>query len=683
MIELVDPVQRHIHAIAARDTIVRDDASDLRLGAVVSAKQLSRLQRAMLPGVDYPAYEKAIAPMLEDPVGRRIGRVAFAPSIQSLWIDGQWTGTAPAPHRLPDSAASIAVFIHQQTHLADDADEGSGRVQRLLGFSITDHARVTDLLRVGGASSRLFIAASMLSAACATYEKARQRTASTGRGKPDADHAAAAVEAALIGTARIATDVLLNDSTAPRGAHRIATYLVDQVEAVRRNRPRGRPERSVRIVAAATDAVHLWLASGIVHDLPLNHDRDPERLPQRLSVANDEMAVMVDAMIEDVHDVDAPALYVLLMARRLDVALGRHRWLAAPHPVFRLSYGYVGGHALFAEVERLAAIVATMTERQHQPDGTVLDSKSLQDVLSAPPAMQAVITAQSAPGRYLGLGTYHRAVTTGFMRRQSHWLATTVPSYTHHAYARGSRFCDLAVAAGHTPTHDFIRRTELDKPSQSGTRRQPLVLFYGLDIEETVILGLRQILDRLIVRGAGTDDWRVAFGRTVHHILKATAPSIAARLEMSSCLKADAATCKGLVNRATALASRFDDRDHDRPAGIGFDYALWFHRDRDVPFWDRMQKGAKLYGAFGSAFIPGATEPEPLPGRRGRRATPAGAPPSRWQQIMAQAKTAFDAYQPLYLKSRPSTLTARIMARMSEGYSALASDPQFRTIFRY
>ena len=256
----------------------------------------------------------------------------------------------------------------------------------------------------------------------------------------------------------------------------------------------------------------------------------------------------------------------------------------------------------------------------------------------------------------------------------------TIP---HHAYALGSRFCDLATAASDTPTHDFIRRTELDKPSQSGTRRQPLVLFYGLDIEETVILGLRQILDRLIVRGAGTDDWRVAFGRTVHHILARTAPSIAARLEMSSCLKVEAATCKGLVNRATELAGRFDDRDHDRPAGIGFDYALWFYRDRDVPFWDRLQKGAKLYGAFGSAFIPDAIKREPLPGRRGRRATSPNAPPSRWQRIMVEAKTAFDAYQPLYIRSRPSVLTARIMARMCESYSAFASDPQFRTIFRY
>ena len=211
-------------------------------------------------------------------------------------------------------------------------------------------------------------------------------------------------------------------------------------------------------------------------------------------------------------------------------------------------------------------------------------------------------------------------------------------------------------------------------------RRQPLVLFYGLDIEEIVILGLRQILDRLTARVPGSDAWRAAFGRTVHHVLQRTAPSIAARLEMSSCLKTDLATCKGIANRATALAGRFDDRDHDRPMGMVFDYALWFHRDHDVAFWDRLQKGAKLYGAFGSAFIP--IEREPVPGRQGRRATPAAAPPSAWQRIITKAKAAFDAYQPLYLKSRPSVLTARIMARMCEGYSALSSDPQFLTIFK-
>lgn len=678
MADLVDPVQRHIHAIAVRDSIVPDDAADLKLPAVVSAKQLARLQRAMLPDVDFPRAGDSAS--LDDPVGRRVGRVAFAKPLQALWIDGRWTGPGPAPHCLPGDAAAIAAFIRQQTRLTDGTIEGDSRVQRLLGFSIADHARVTDLLRTGDAGARLFIAASMLSAACATYEKARQRTAGTGRGKPGADHAAAAVEAALIGTARIATEAVLNKHPAPPGVLSIARHLVDQVETVRRNRPRGSPERAVRIAAAAADAMHLWLTRGILHDLPLNHDRDATRLPHRLATRNDKMTAIVDAMIADVSAVDVKHLYVLLIARRLEVALIRHRWLAAPHPVFRLTYGYIGGHALFAEVERLGAIVTAMTDRQRQPDGAVLDSRALQPTLCTPSAMQAAISGQDAPGRYLDLGAYHRAVTTGFIRDKARWMAATASSYPHHAYALGSRLCDLAEAAAYARTHDFIRRTELDKPSQHGTRRQPLVLFYGLDIEETVILGLRQILDRLIVRGAGTDDWRVAFGRTVHHILASTAPSIAVRLEMSSCLKADAATCKGLVNRATTLASRFDDRDHDRPAGIRFDYALWFHRDRDVPFWDRLQKGAKLYGALGKAFIP---EPEPVPGRRGRRATPPVAPPSRWQQIMSEAKTAFDTYRPLYLKSRPTALTARIMARMCEGYSALASDPQFRTIFRY
>ena len=164
--------------------------------------------------------------------------------------------------------------------------------------------RITDLLRAGGTGAHLFIAALMLSAACATYEKARQRTAGTGRGKPNADHAAAAVEAALIGTARIATDVVLSDGAAPHGIRRIAAHLADQVEAVRRNRPRGKAERSVRIAAAAADAVHLWLTRGTLHDLPLNHDRDPARLPHRLAVSNGEMAAMVDAMIDDVHAVD-------------------------------------------------------------------------------------------------------------------------------------------------------------------------------------------------------------------------------------------------------------------------------------------------------------------------------------------------------------------------------------------
>ena len=486
----------------------------------------------------------------------------------------------------------------------------------------------------------------------------------------------------MIGTARIATDILLGNHAVPRGIHSIATYLVDKVETIRRNRPSGKVARSVRAAAAASESVHIWLVRGILHDIPLNHDRDPARLPQRLAVSNSEIAAAVTIMIADVHAVDASALYVLLMARRLNSALIRHRWLAAPHPVFRLNYGYIGGHALFADVERLGAIVATMAARQRQQFSTSLDSKTLQPVLAAPSSTQAAIAAQDAPGRYLDLGVYHRAVTTGFIRDRNRWLSTTIPDYPHHAYALGSRFCDMASAAGDLPTHDFIRHTELDKPSQSGTRRQPLVLFYGLDIEDTVILGLRQILDRIVQRGAGTDDWRMAFGRTVHHILLRTAPAIAKRLATTTHF-GDAGSCKGICNRATALAARFDDRDRDCPAGIGFDYALWLHRDRDIAFWDRLQKGAKLYGAFGPAFIPEAIEHEPLPSRQGRRATSPAAPPSRWQRIMKDAKTAFDAYQPLYLKTQPTALTARIMARMSEGYSAFASDPQFRTVFKY
>ncbi len=324
-----------------------------------------------------------------------------------------------------------------------------------------------------------------------------------------------------------------------------------------------------------------------------------------------------------------------------------------------------------------------MAGRQRYDDGTVLDTVTLRPVLGTTHATHEALGSGSAPGRYLGLGVYHRAVTTSFIRNKAHWLSATVPSYTHHAYAIGSRFCNIAAAALDLSTHDFIRSSELDKPTQRGMRRQRVVLFYGLDIEETVILALRQIVARVIHR-TGTEEWRIAFGRIVHRILSHTAPSIAAKLEMTSCLKADDATCKGLANRATALAGRFDDRDYDRPAGIGFDYALWFDRDRDVAFWDRLQKGAKLYAAFGAAFIPtpAPADRETLPGRRGRRATAVSAPPSRWQAIMIEAKKAFDAYQPLYLKSRPSHLTARIMARMNQGYSAFASDPQFRTLFK-
>lgn len=683
MIKPSDPVQRNIHAIMLRDAIVPDDAADMTLTGA-SPKQIDRQLRAMLPGVDFRG--EPILATLDDPPGRRVGRVAFNPQVRVGWIDDRWTGPGPAPHRLPDSEGAICRFVLQQTHLGGGNDDGKSdpQIGRLLGFSIEDHARNSDLLRVNGPASRLFIAASMLSAACSKYEKARSRTKATGRNAVDVDVAALSVEAALIGTARIATDILLaGDEVLPR-IRRIAMHLTAQAEAFRRTRSFGNIARALRIAAAAADAVHLYLTRGTLHDLPTDHDRDPARLRDRLKVANAAMEAAIQVMRGDVDAVDGHQLYLLLMARRLDVALARHPWLAAAHPIFRLNYAYIGGHALFAELERLGMIIMAMETRQRFEDGTGLDTVTMKLVLDTAQATHDALHRQSAPGRYLGLGAYHRAVTTSFIRHKAQWLSATVPSYTHHAYAMGSRFCDLAAAALDGSTHDFMRRSELDKPTQQGTRRQGLVLFYGLDVEETVILALRQILGRLMHRGAGTEDWRVAFGRTVHRILSHTAPSIAAKLEMTSCLKADAATCKGLTNRATELAGRFDDRDYDRPSGIGFDYALWFDRDRDVAFWDRLQKSAKLYAGFGSAFIPAPTpaEREALPGRRGRRATPAGAPPSRWRLVMIEAKKAFDAYQPLYLKSRPSRLTARIMARMNEGYSAFASDPQFRTLFK-
>ena len=549
----------------------------------------------------------------------------------------------------------------------------------LLGFSIDEHARNTDLLRAGSASARLFIAASMLSDAARKYELARLHTADTGRRQSDAVAAALNVEATLIATARIAADALLTEKRVLYGIQRMATYLADQVDVVRRNRAKGEVTRTMRISAAVADAVHLWLTRGILRDVASAYYRDPARLPDRLVVRDCAMAEAVDAKIEKVAAVDTQELYVWLMSRRLEVALDRHRWLAAPHPVFRLNYGYVGGHALFGETERLGAVAAAMDERERAGSGYIFDNVTLKPVLDTSAAMQAAFASQTRPGRYLDLGVYHRAVTTRFIDRRADWMATTVATYTHHAYALGSRFCDIAMAAGHEPTHRFIRNSELDKPSQ-GSRRQALVLFYGLDIENTVLLGLRHILHRVIGRGAGTDGGRQAFGRTVHHILLRTAPSIAARLEMWSFLKLDTATCKSIANRVSALEGRFDTRDHDRPAGIFFDYALWFNRNRDVAFWDRLQKGAKLYGAFGSTLVP--IEREPVPGRRGRKATAPDAPPSPWQQVMAKAKTAFDAYHPLYLKSRPSVLTARIMARICEGYSSLASDPQFLTIFK-
>lgn len=683
MIELVDPVQRNIHAIMVRDAIVPDDASDMAL-VDASPKQVERQLRAMLAGVDFVGRPAQAA--LDDPPGRRVGRVAFNAPIRKLWLNDSWTGPGPAPHRLPESESAICNLILQQTHIGGGADANGKRddqVTRLLGFSIEDHARNSDILRANGSLSRLFIAASTLSACCSKFEKARARNKMNGRNAVAVDVAALSVEAALNGTARIAAEIFNGDNPPPRIV-RIAMYVASQTEVFRRARSSGKISRAVRTAAATADAVQTYLTRGTVHDIPLEYDRDPARLTERLKVASAAMETAVQAMLEDVDAVDCGRLYLLLMAHRLDVALARYPWLAAPHPIFRLSYAYIGGHALFAELERLGTIVTTMEERQRLDDGAILDSVTMRPALATASAMHQAIDLQTSPGRYLDLGAYHRAVTTSFISNKARWLSATVPSYTHHAYANGSRFCDLAAAASDVPTHDFIRRSELDKPTQRGTKRQSLVLFYGLDIQDTVILALRQILGRLIHRNASGDDWRVAFGRTVHRILQGTAPSIAARLELSSCLQTEWATCKGLRNRATELGRRFDDRDYDKPAGICFDYALWFDRDRDIAFWDRLQKSAKLYTGFGSAFIaaPTPAELETLPGRSGRRPTPTGAPPSSWRQIMIKAQGAFDTYQTLYLKSRPSRLTAQIMARMNQGYSAFASDPEFRTLFK-
>jgi hypothetical protein len=683
MIDLVDPVQRNIHAIVVRDAIVRDDAADIVL-VNASPKQIGRQLRAMLHGVDFVGEPMQAA--LDDPPGRRVGRVAFNASFGALWVRGRWTGSGPAPHRLPESQDEITAFILQQTNLGRAANEVASdlQVSSLFDFETEDHARNSDLLRMNGAGAQLFIAASMLSAACSRYEKAMKIATETGRKRAAVDVAAHSVEAALICTARIAAEALLNRRGALPRVGRVAMHLANQVELFRRTRAREDVRKAVRGAATAAAGVHRYLTRGIVHDIPLETDRDPMRLRDRLKVANIALETAVAAMLDEVEAVDAYQLYVLLMARRLDVALARHPWLAAPHPIFRLNYAYIGGHAMFAEFERLGLLIITMARRQRQNDGTTLDSVTLKPALAKPQVTQAAIGLQTAAGRYLDLGVYHRAVMTSFIRREAHWRSATVPFYTHHAYAIGSRVCDLAAAAGDPSTHDFIRQSEYDKPTQRGTKKQGLVFFFGLDIEETVILALRQILDRVPDPGVGTFTRNIAFGLTVRRILLHTAPSIAARLNMTSRLENEEACGKGLANRATRLARQFDDRDYHRPCGVTFDFALWFDRDRDIPFWDRLQKAAKLYTKFGSSFIAGPppAELEALPGRKGRRATRAGDPPSRWRQIMVEAKQAFDAYQLLYLKGRPTRLTARIMARMNQGYSAFASDPQFRTLFR-
>lgn len=535
MIDLVDPVQRQIHAITVRDAIVLDDASDLT-ATNVSPKQLQRLLRARLAGVDFVGEPSQAN--LDDPPGRRVGRVAFNPALRALWSAGHWTGPGPAPHRLPENQDEIESFMLRQTNLGPAVGESDSNleIKTPLGFDISDHARITDLLRQNGAGSRLFIAASILSAACARYERALKRTGATGRNEAAVDVAALSVEAALLGTARIATDILLaRDSALPR-VGLIAKHLTSRAEAFRRTRSRDRTTSAVRAAASAANGVHLYLTRGIMHDIPPQHDCDPGRLLGRLAVANAALETAVRTMIDEVDTIDGHQLYVLLMARRLDVALVRNPWLAAPHPVFRLSYGFIGAFALFAELERLGVIVRTMADRQRQADGTTLDSVTIRPALAEPPATQAAIGLQTAAGRYLDLGAYHRAVTTSFIRRKAHWLSATVPEYTHHAYANGSRFCDLATAASDASTHAFIRRSELAKPTQQGTRRRDLVLFYGLDIEETVILALRQILDRVLDSGVGTFNRNFDFALTVRRILLHTAPAFAARLDQTSCL---------------------------------------------------------------------------------------------------------------------------------------------------
>ena len=682
MIDLVDPVQRHIAAIVFRDIVVPDDASDMASCADASPKQVERQLRALLPGVDVPW--NSGNGMLDDPVGRRVGRAAFNFAIRALWTDGVWTGGALAPHRLPEDADGIERFIREQTLLGvgspDDAS-GDDLVEQLLGFSIADHACITDILRRNGWRARLFVAASMIAAACASYEAKRRKSDKTGRNKGAVALAALGIEAAVIGAARIATDIYLSDER-PVGTRRIAMMLAERVERFRRARATKTVAYSINMAASAAEAIHVFLTRGTMRDIPPEHDRDPRRLPSRLATRNPAMETAVNAMIEEVTAVDAHELFCVLMARRLDVALARHRWLAAPHPILRLSYAYIGGHAAFAEFERLGIIIRTMADRQREAGGQALTSTSIRPVLAAPRETESAIRLRTAAGRYLDLGAYHRAVTTDFIRRKAHLMRTTVPRYTHHAYASGTRICDLAASAADHATHDFIRRSELDKPTERGVRAKHLVLFYGLDVENTVILAVRQITDRLSHRGVNGADWRVAFGLVVHRILSHAMPTLAARLAATSSLGADEVTCKGLVNRASELARRFNDHDYDRPVGAFFDYSLWFDRDRDLAFWDRLQNGAKRYGASGSTFVHLPAEWEALPGRQGRRPTPADAPPSRWRQIMLEAKKAIDAYLPLYVKSRPTRVTARIMARMSQGYSAFSSDPAFSTTFR-
>lgn len=236
MIDLIDPVQRHIAGIAFRDAVVPDDASDMTLRTDAPSKQVRRQLRALLPGVDFPWGSSN--GLLDDPVGRRVGRVAFNPAIDALWWDGVWTGGTPAPHRLPEDAGGIERFIRAQTLLGvgnpDDAS-GDDLSEQLLGFSIGDHARTSDILRANGWRAKLFVAASMIAAACASYETKRRKSGKTGRNKCAVELAALNIEAAVISAARIATDIYFSDER-PVAARRIAMLLAEGVERFRRAR---------------------------------------------------------------------------------------------------------------------------------------------------------------------------------------------------------------------------------------------------------------------------------------------------------------------------------------------------------------------------------------------------------------------------------------------------------------
>lgn len=681
-----DPVQRHIAAVYRRDSIAPDDASDLALSVDAPPKIKKRLLQAMLPGVDYPADDDALA-KTDDPVGRRVGRVAFNPCIAGNWKDGVWIGGGPQPHRLPNSKSDIARFHRQQT-LLHDGDPNTGTsdalVEKVIGFPIDAHARTSAILSQGGKLASVLVAILMLAAACDRFERRNLQVNKTRRHIDDWEAAIVAVEVATNGAAQIAADVLLGGECKRKGIQTIALAMAYVAEKLRRNRPL-RPKLRIGSLRCAAQAAAMALACLATGKLDRNWqqpDVEVQRLPHRLETCASGVADRVANFVSKVRDIDTPMVYRLLMARRLDVALTANPWLAAPHPSFRVCYGFLGGHAIFAELERVGLIVKHMADRQRVADGSPLQARSIRSCLSDPQQTGLALQEQNAAGRYLDLGVYHAEVTNAFVRQRKRWMRDTVVEYTHHAYATGTRRCNLPAAAADDATHAMIRGAELRKPTMLAQAKQNLVLFYGLPIKDVVILALRQISDRVLSRKCNVEEWRKAFGHTTHLVLSHVDPEIARQLSASSCLMADQATCKGLANRATEFARRFDDRDYDRPVGAFFDYARWFDRDRDVAFWNRLQGGAKLYAAFGSSYIPSRpTETEGLPPRQGRSTVTADAR-SRWAEVMLKAKRAFDAYEPLYAKTRPRFLNAQIMTRLSEGYSSLASDPQFWAIFK-